>query len=100
MPYFVTISTNCDKVIWQGDIAFAPATICTSVHAKSIKIIASHQNTTIYKNIFLSSSRCQNINVGFNFAPLGNGVQYFSLFDRNYNLPIPSATLDFSRQGQ
>ena len=69
--------------------------ICVDYCINSIKLIAKSQNQTQIKRIYLSPCPCQNIVAGYNFYAPQNTPQFFTLYDQNYNFPIPNATLNF-----
>lgn len=80
----VTLSKSC-------------TTICLNCCTDSIKLIAHYQNQIQIKEIYLSKCICQNIVVGYYFYNQQNNMQYFTLYDRNYNIPISQAILNLSQ---
>lgn len=96
-PFTLAIALDNGFILERQNIRRDKALISIAVDCcvNSIKLIAKFQNQTQIKRIFLSPCECQNILAGYSFYTPQNTPQLFTLYDRNYNFPIPTATLNF-----
>ena len=96
-PYELTIATCNGQFIARRTVSSNPTSFCLCTNACCIKLIAKYQNETITKTTNLPNCFCQNLSAVFNFSPPTPQplTQVFTLTDKNYNLPVKNAVLNF-----
>lgn len=89
--------------VWPCDgikaktITSTQTTFCFCTYENLIKLVAEYNNVTIFKTIYLNNCRNQNILVNFCFnKSIPQAVNYITLSDSNYGLPVPIAIIKFN----
>ena len=98
LPYNLKIiSSNCE-IIKNTLISTYNQKICISTKGCYVKLVAKISGQIVYKTIYLNNQKCQKYSVNFAFDSVISQkyVNFFTLFDKNYDFPIESAILNFS----
>ena len=98
LPYNLTIISSDCKVITSSVINTFNKKICINTNSCYVKLIAKISGQVVYKTIYLNNQKCQKYSVNFAFDSVISQkyVNFFTLFDKNYNFPIETAILNFS----
>ena len=96
-PCEIFIISNCGGIIRRAYITSQFSTICFCTTDCSVKIIARHNNQTIFKRLCIYNCQNQCIFTDFVFDNIisQSVMVNLTLTDQNYGFPIPEAKLNF-----
>ena len=101
VPYELTITSGNGLIFAKKIIYSNKSRVCLCTNSCTLRLIAKYQNQTLVKSTVLQNLKYQTIIAIFNFTLVTpNNIptpQNFNLFDKNYNLPIKNATLNFTQ---
>ena len=97
-PTELVVSTCHGTVIQRLVVNQTHFSICFCTNECCIKIVAKHEQQTIYQTLYLDSVQCQCVPVNIVFSTVSSSMIYnkILLFDANYDFPVASALLNFA----
>ena len=99
-PCELTILAEDGHIIQKATIGTTKMKFVICTNDCIIKVIATHNDLTYYKTIFLGNCKCQSIFVSFGFNTTISQKLHsvVVLSDANYGFPVARALLNFKQQ--